>query len=72
MSARRSPSSAPVDPKDVLLMSVLRRFLTTSVADVRRLRRKNAKVLQLANKLPKHEASKEAVAKAKAAQDAKE
>ena len=62
----------PVDPEVALLASVIRRSLTTAETDARRLRRKNANTLRLAIELSKREATKEAVAKAKAARHAKE
>ncbi|KAE8818215.1 hypothetical protein D1007_04093 [Hordeum vulgare] len=72
LASRRSTLSASVDYEDALLAGVLRRSLTTTESDARRLRRKNADTLQLAIQLSEREAAKEAATKAKSARHAKE
>ncbi|KAE8784860.1 hypothetical protein D1007_41476 [Hordeum vulgare] len=71
LAARRSTSSAPVDPKDALLAGVLR-LANDGETDARRLRHKNLEALRLAIQLSEPEAAKEAKAKAKATRHAKE
>ncbi|KAE8816585.1 hypothetical protein D1007_05925 [Hordeum vulgare] len=72
VASRLSTLSALVDPENALLAGVLRRSLTTTESDARRLRRKNADVLRLAIQLSERGATKEVATKAKAARHAKE
>ncbi|KAE8806502.1 hypothetical protein D1007_17312 [Hordeum vulgare] len=72
MSVLRSRASAPVDPKDAHLTSVLRRSLTTAETDVRRLLHKNAKALRLVMEVSEREVNKEEATKTKVARHAKE
>ncbi|KAE8803836.1 hypothetical protein D1007_20357 [Hordeum vulgare] len=72
LAARRSTSSASVNPEDTLLVGVLLCSLTMAETDVRRLRRKNDEALRLAIQLSEREGAKEVATKAKPARHTKE
>ncbi|KAE8786490.1 hypothetical protein D1007_39718 [Hordeum vulgare] len=72
MVARRSTSSAPVDPEDVLLAGVLRRSMTKAETDACGLRCKNVEALRLAIMVSERDAAKMTIVKAKATRHTKD